>query len=327
MIFRFIDVPQAVPISYYEEAINQLVEKIKMFNGLLGIIQFGNVTTPGISDIDLLAVFENDVACNQNPFEGFPKKYKSLFTHGIDAMSLDFYQLTPNFTFWFNSKLIYGDPLKLTVKLNRTENEEKSLKVQTAVEFLITNYIDLSLQIEYGIIKLRAFLQHLKGLMYDLEFLGIDKGKLFDAIIELRQWIKGWHTFRPSNAHLSEWIFKFYNEYTIFIKQQLVANKVYLPYQKSYFYRKNVVIEPGNFIGYKKNGISLPCFLAILGEKKFYNFQHRLHKWTFTVPITHKSNSKIIIDRFDYFEKMRKYNKIYFQNFDTLTTGFSFNWN
>ena len=52
--------------------------------------------------------------------------------------------------------------------------------------------MDLAIQLEYGIVKLRAFLQHAKGLIYDLDLLDIQSGELRTMITGLRERIVNW---------------------------------------------------------------------------------------------------------------------------------------
>lgn len=324
MELRFIEYPQNARREDYELAFQHLVDRIKTFPGVIGIIRFGNVTTPGISDIDLLTVFENKIICSEDPFLNYPSEYEHLLSHGIDAMSYDFFKQTPDFTFWFNSKCIWGDEKRLTLNTSRTREEEEQLKIQTAHEFLITNFIDLTLQLNYGIVKLRSMMQHVKGLLYDLEFMGVTEGKIYDCVQELRNWIVNWHTSQPDNNYIGKWLVDFYKNFSEFIIPVLEKNPVYVPQRDSYFYARNIFIKPGNTVKAERRGIAFPNSFSFLG-KKYYNLQHRFNNWTFYFPLRHSHSCALVERRFEYFNSMKNYNLKHFPNFSHLTTGFSVN--
>ncbi len=321
MGLKFIDLPGAAEPKDYEEAVGSLVRRIREFPGVIGIIRFGSLMSPGISDIDLLVVFEDDTRCDLKPLERFPPGYAHLLSHGVDAMSWSFYRDTPNYTFWFNSKCIWGDAERLHIKPARSRDEEEALKIQTAIEYVITNYIDLTLQVSYGIIKLRAMLQHLKGLAYDLEFLDITSGPLHEAVAKLRVWMARWQERKPAVAELSEWIRSFYGIFTAFVKEQTAMHPVYVPLRASYSYTRNVELIPGASAEWRRSGLPLPGALFFLG-RRYYNLQHRLNRWTFTFPMKHQA-PEIVEKRFEYFRNMKRYNVHHFPGFSHLTTGFS----
>ena len=63
----FIDYPKFVPRAEYDKAIDRMVEKLKKIQGIVSVYQIGSINDPGISDIDLVAVFEDKISCNIDP--------------------------------------------------------------------------------------------------------------------------------------------------------------------------------------------------------------------------------------------------------------------
>ncbi|MBK7682631.1 MAG: hypothetical protein IPJ26_09295 [Bacteroidetes bacterium] len=142
---RFIDHPQPTARSLYDEAVLGIIDRNKHLPGLKSIVQFGNITTPGISDIDLLFVFREGNVCQATGLENLPEIHKSLFTHGIMAISDHQYSDNEYYTLWSEHHLVWGEnPSKEERK--RSLEEETILKIQTAVEFLIANFIDIKVQ-------------------------------------------------------------------------------------------------------------------------------------------------------------------------------------
>jgi hypothetical protein len=236
MALRLIDLPQVRQLEEYTNCVDFVVDKINKEKGVLAIYQFGNVTTPGISDIDMLVVFSDDVRCDLDPFESFPPHFNGLFTHGIDAMSESFFRLTDHFALWQNMILMSGTQL-MTVPPLMNKSDLQLLKTQTALEYLVTNYIDLIMQWTYGIFKLRAFLQHAKGLIYDLELLDIQEGVLHDKVIELRSWIKNWHESPPSAEAMIGWLKKFKMVFSDSFQKIFSDKKLFVPPMEKRHYK------------------------------------------------------------------------------------------
>src|SRR5262245_31266401 len=86
MRLKFIDVPQPADRQDYEDAIETISGNLVKTGSVRCVIRFGNITTPGISDIDLMAVFKDDSFCPDDPLNALPYKQRKLFTHNVDAV-------------------------------------------------------------------------------------------------------------------------------------------------------------------------------------------------------------------------------------------------
>ena len=93
---------------------------------------------------------------------------------------------------------------------------QKELKVQIALEYFLRMYINLVMQKEYQVIKIRSLFLHLKALLYDFEFMDIENSIILNLIkdgISLRE---NW--FKDGNTKLVEkWFYDFYEDYEKFI--------------------------------------------------------------------------------------------------------------
>lgn len=316
-MFRFIDFPTPIPLENYHEAIRQVVATNRDLPSLLSIYKFGNITSPGISDLDILFVFENNSICLQNGFEHLNPDLRNIFTHGIMAVSEDFFKEMDQYALWGKKELIHGK--EIICNSTRTASEEDLLKKQTAQEFLLANYVDLQVQITYKTIKIRSFLQHMKGLAYDLEYLGDSSDPLNGPLEIIRHKIIHWFDQNTTTDFIESWIHQFHPMYCDYMNRLFLAEPFLLPLMESYTISSNMELVNGNNVQLKHRGLILPNFFAFLG-KKYFKIQHRLNHFTFTCPI---NDCKIdfLNRRFEFIRKMKEYNRTHLPAFMTNTTS------
>jgi hypothetical protein len=317
---KYINRPVLLERALYEEATQWLVAKISVIPGVKSFYRFGNITIPGISDLDLLIVFENDEECFFTGFEGMPDKYQPLFTHGIMAVSEDHFFKNLHFTLWSDHVLLYGIDLESQKKDIKTTDELAALKIQTAIEFLVANYIDLKIQLTYRTINIRSFLQHMKGIIYDLEYLNITSGPVLNLLMELRHVAQNWFVQTPSIKALDIWVNNFDKVYETFCDEIFRKYPMYLPEMNRYQISRNARIEPAERLSFVHQGLVLPSVFSIFG-KKMIRLQNRFNNFHFGLPITTFAPSPIISQRFEFLKEMKTYNRKYLPGFMTLTTS------
>lgn len=315
---RITDYPTPAPRSLYDEAVQGIIDRNKGLSGLKSIVQFGNITTPGISDLDILFVFKSDHSCLATGLENLPSAHKNLFTHGIMAISEDHYTDNEYYTLWSEHHLVWGENPSET-EPKRSKEEDSILKIQTALEFLIANFIDIKIQKEYKIIKLRALLQHMKGILYDLEYLNDSHSVLHPHLLELKEMIRNWFTQTPTDKILTEWFLSFEKLYDDYVHQVLLKHPLYLPSRDTFPISKNMILQNSSSVNFERKGILLPGFLSTAG-RNYVKLQHRFNQFTISCPITHKA-LPIVKERFDFLVRMKKYNRQYLPNFMTITTS------
>ncbi len=315
---RFIDHPQPAARSLYDEAVQGIIDRNKHLLGLKSIVQFGNITTPGISDIDLLFVFKNKQECLATGLENLPEVHRNLFTHGIMALSENQYTDNEYYTIWSEHHLVWGENPS-NPERKRSHEDETILKIQTAVEFLIANFIDIKIQKEYQIVKLRALLQHMKGILYDLEYLNDSHSILHPHLIDLKEIIRNWFETIPSEKKLIEWFFSFEKLYDKYVDQVLLKHPMYLPSRDVLLISKNMILKNDSHVNFKRNGILLPTFLSFAG-RSYVKLQHRFNQFTISCPLTHQA-APIVKERFEFLVRMKEYNRQYLPNFMTITTS------
>lgn len=317
MKLRYIDRPIPVPASLYAEAVEFIGNHYRNPAEIRAVYRFGNISNPGISDLDILLVFKNDVRSDNNVLDQLPDKFRPLFTHGIMAMKEDHFSLNRLYTIWSDHQLIAGT--ELTVSHIRNQEEEKMLKTQTALEFLAANYIDLKVQLSYGVVKLRALLQHLKGIRYDLEYLEIKSSPLLHMLDELRAWLDNWFIKTPDDGTLSRWLMKWIREYDRFTQEMLSAHNMYLPDGNMLQIAGNQFISSSGLITFNRKGILLPDNLSFL-NRKYFKLQNKLNAFYFTFPYS-ENGPEFIKERFRFLSEMKAYNREYLPSFMTMTSS------
>lgn len=319
MSLQFIDPVKFVPLEIYMQAVDYFVKKYKELRGLKGIIQFGSVGNPGISDLDLLFIFEDGVRCEITGLENLPAEYKYLFTHGIMGISESLFRKNIHQTLGHNYMLKWANGFELgDLDGNRTPEETAALEIQTAMEFLLANQLDLKVQLTYKIVKLRALLQHVKGMLYDLEFLNVKQGELTSEIHELKGWMDAWFDKQVSDSQIEGWLLKFYSTLTDFNQEIFNKYKIYFPKLENYVVARNLRLYNGSSLKLVHNGLILPPVFSFIG-RKYFNLQNRLNFFECTVPMEHENKPQIIKDRFEFLKEMKDYNRKYLPNFMTIT--------
>jgi hypothetical protein len=318
MSFFLIDVPRPVPAECYDEAMRLLIEGLARLEGLVSIIGFGNVSSPGISDVDLLAIFEDGAHASFDAREALPEHLRYVVTHNAAAMCLSHFRQSARFTAWHKHETLWGRDVAGGYRHQLAAEERKALEVQTALEFLVTNYIDLAIQSTYGIIKLRSLLQHVKALKYDLDFLGVASGPVHERVEEMRGWIQHWFSLAPGERPVEAWLQDFLPEYERFMGTVFARDPLFLPRRDAYRIAANATLRPGEAVGRVHTGLVLPSLLGALG-RKFFNLQHRLNRFEFRVPMVHEPRVALLGERFEFFTQMLDYHRRHLGRFITLS--------
>lgn len=304
----------------YYQLYDKVVASLKNNSDVKCICTFGGVNQPGISDIDLLITFKKDSTFSGDIVSNLSTKEKALFTHGIMALSEDHWFQNKAYAMWDNQKLLVGQEPKGDGILV-SESELIALKKQTALEFLFTNYIDLTLQNEYGIIKLRDLLQHTKGITYDLNYLNLTNTSIDLYIAQAKEWITNWHLKQPGNKEITLWFKEFYKAYTSFIQSTFETNKIYLPKSVNRNFSKNISLNESTATNYNRSGIRLPAFVATIGQKRVLKLMNKLNRFEFSMPTTDIAENSILEKRIQFFKEMKMYNQTHFPKLGLLTTS------
>lgn len=311
--------PRSVAVSSYDLAIQRMVGKLRQQDGVLSIFQIGNTNNPGISDIDMLVVFEDATECNLNPLEDLSKSERYLFSHNLYGILKAHFHEAQRFTFFHNYNLLWGDELP-SVQSDLSKEQIQILKTQIALEYLLQMYISMTVKLTYGIFRIVGLLRQVNALRYDLQFLNISSGKLFDLIETLVSWRDYWFKNKPTTQMLKIWIDDSYKELSEFLREILHTTKFYLPRWANFRIARNIMLVQSEYFGYVHKGIILPYFLGWLG-RKYFNIQHRFNGFKFHVPITSQAIPGVIEERLEFLKQMKVQNSIELPHFMSMTTS------
>jgi hypothetical protein len=313
----FTDYPHYVPYEKYENAINRMVDRLSCQPGVIAIFQIGSISNPGISDIDMLAVFEDGTEYKLDPLRDLSKLDRYLFSHGLYGISKTYFHDAQRYTFFHNYSYLWGKE-ELQIADNDLSTEEvQTLKTQTALEYFVKMYVNIVVQHTYGIAKVRVLLLEAKALLHDLQFLNISSGIIFDLIKTVILWRDQWFEKKPNGKSLKKWFSAFYKELSDVLQVIFQSEKFYLQEEANLSIARNITLVPAKRLGYSHGGICLPSMFAGFG-RKYFNLEHRFNNFNFYIPVTHAGCCKIINRRFEFLRTIKDYNNIHLIHYSPL---------
>lgn len=313
---KIIDYPKAHTIEDYKSAIDSHVQEFSKVDGVIAVYQIGGVSTPGISDIDLVVVFEDQYKYDKNPRLINSSTGNYLFTHGLYGASLSHFKESLKFTFFHNHKLLYGETFELKNPIK--DSDQTVLKEQIALEFLIKMYINLIVQKSYRTIKLRSLFLHIKALPYDFEFLNIKPNEILKLIEEGIYLRNNWFTGKISNKDIEIWFKKFFKEYELFLLDLFGEYNLFASSLK-FKIAPNIIICNAQNFGYNRKGLVFPNMFNIL-DKKYFKALNKLNDFKIDVPLRVDA-PELINDYLNYANKVSLYNKEFLPYFMIMTSS------
>lgn len=301
-----VDIPVPVPEAAYGPAVERMVGRLRDLEGVTAIYQVGSVSTPGISDIDMFAVFGNGVRCTWNPLAGLSADERYLFAHSPYAASETDFRALQSCTYFHNYRLLWKSSQHLSGGAVDSDSDE-ALQAQTALEYLLKFYINMTVERCYGIVKVRGLFLHIKALLYDLDFLGIGAGTLRDLLSEAIHWRTQWFSQQVASATLLAWHARFYRELHGFLGEALARTPLYIPSRASLRVARNIEVRRSGELGYVHAGVTLPAMFAGLG-RKYFNIQHRFNRFIFSVPYETDNLPAAVRRRYELIVAVKNYN-------------------
>jgi len=158
--------PEVITEKSYQEAREQIVQSFSEIEDLLAIYEFGKINNPGVSDLDLIFVF-NDSLHNDDVAEIFSSIKLSQFVNNILCGSTlmvisrsDF----SNIMIWDDLVLtrIYGDE----IPINDVSDHDRSRTILQVMDWLPERILSISRQANNNDIPLIRFL----GLLHSLNY-------------------------------------------------------------------------------------------------------------------------------------------------------------
>ena len=315
-MLRFINYPPVLQREDYHELIDVIIDHLSPYKEIKAIYQLGSVRHPGISDLDILCVFENGSQLDLNIHNELPNTAGHILTHGLFGLFEEDVPAILNYSFISDLKLLKGPDV-----LAQYSNEGMSddLKPQLALEYLLKMFITLDIQLLYKTLKVRSFLLEARALIFDLELLGIKEGKLFGLIQDVIKLRGQWYTAPQERLRLEALAKEIHAEMKTFLTSYLDGNAFYLPQAKIRIAR-NTSLQTAKSLATKHEGIILPSFLSFLG-RRFFSVQARVSSHHYFIPYLSAPEGSIIQRRFADLSAITAKHRKQIPNFGALTSS------
>ncbi len=321
MSFSFTDIPLHVSLQSYQQAIERMLDRLKTIPGVVSVYQVGGVSTPGISDIDLFVVFQDKVKTEIDPVKDLQPTDQYLFTHNLFGTSESFVDEVEQYTCFGKYQLLFGKEQSFS-KNNLDQQEDVIVKKQIALEYLVKAYISSVIEHSYHTIKLRNLFLHAKALLIDLSFLGIDSGKLNDAIKNVMNARSRWFEHRLSHANLNDLAHQYHSALREGLKELLMKEKFYLHPESNLQISRNILLKSSESLSVSQEGVLFPKSIVKL-HHKIPKLLNRMNKFVFQFPAQQNSLPEVVAKRHQFISSMVKYQKSHLPNFIPTAYGLS----
>lgn len=183
---RFTNNPRRIPMAVYQKAIRELIEHFQKNSDVLSLYEYGSVSAPGISDLDLILVTKEKL------------KNKFLYPSGpnIDKVAKGTLMVMPE-SFFSNIRLFDEINLKKVfgqeIKLREIDQETIKLRaIASVVDWLPERLIRIIALLHKNPLDVQYALRYLRSFAYSLEntskLIGDERYKEFlDNLHQLRK--------------------------------------------------------------------------------------------------------------------------------------------
>jgi len=315
---RLINLPIRKAPEEYVKAVGTVSGRIAGFTGVLAVYQLGSIGNPGISDIDLLAIFEEGINCRKDPLEGLDRDSRYFFTHNVFGLSRQFIPDYFRFILPGRFSLVTGEPV---LENHGMGGSDAAVRIQVALEFLVANYIARSVEQETGLVSVRNFLLSVKAMKMDLELLQKTGGSLRELIGEVIRMRNTWfdHSFNP--AEFMRVFHAVTESLKISVKEFLREFPFYLSGREAIRYGRNIILTRSRDTGYDKKGLFISPFLLPAGYVRKWN--KLANRFSFRLPYRDPREHPVLAERYERLKRMVDYNREKIPFFQPLVNNIS----
>ena len=319
MKYNLINFPVYYDRDKYQTAIDKAVEIISGEKSVKTIYNFGKIRNPGISDADILVVFEDNQSCNLNLLAQIGGNNRYYFTHTQLGMPESMLQQIYKYQLHVSLDLIYGQAVSFH-KVNHTDEERLLLQKQIALEYMVNACLK-NYRIRYdGTIKVRSLLLEAFAIRHDLKWLGITSGKLFDLIEQVVLWRNTWFENKPSNNEIVNWFENYCVELEESLKNIFSTYQFFIP-KESLRYRDARILQSQKFF---VSPLQFPSFiykfLPVLPQKFI---KKKVNMYNMYIPCKVAEPESFLAQRFSFLKECDSYNKKQLPHFYPFTTVMS----
>jgi hypothetical protein len=299
---NLIDLPRPCEKQLYFSTVDKVVTTLSTHAYVDAIYQVGDVRHPGISDIDLLLVVRDDAQTREDPLERLSVAERYLFTHSCFIVPLSLAPDLARHVLLSGYRRLYGTEWSWT----SDPVTARPLEVQTALEFLAKNLVDLYVQLTYGMLKVRVFLQHLKGVKVDLALLGIEGGQLAVVLEHATELIDEWFARRDLKRQVAQTAIELLPLLRLALAEATTRETLFAPFGAAIPFTRNILLNRGPGVDLTHRGVRLPRIPGVEPRRQF-NAHHRFNRFGFRLPITAAQAGSYHASRFDFLSRAKTF--------------------
>lgn len=323
MAYRYTQQPRQLSPADHEAALARMTERLKGLTGVRAIYQIGGVSTPGISDLDMVVVFDDGAVCRDDPRAGISADDRYLFAHEIYGTTVGAFRRVGEFSSFHGYRLVHGEELLAAAAHGQPAGgaDHKVLERQIALEFLVKMYLNLIVQRAYGAIKVRGLFLHARALQYDMEFLDVKSGVLVDLIQRFIDIRSTWFRSPLPVAEIGPLADELFRALVRFLDDDAFRqHRMYMPARDEYRVGPMIWLEQGAVLAHRRNGTLLPRVLGAWGER-YFSLQNRLNRFIVTVPFATSGLPPVLARRFDFIAEMQACKRDSLPHFAVMTSS------
>ncbi|MBK7855146.1 MAG: hypothetical protein IPJ79_09765 [Bacteroidetes bacterium] len=313
----FIDPPVFYPRENYYAAIDSVLQKLKNNTDIISLYQIGSVSVPGISDIDLVAVYNNEYSTNYNPIANLTNEERYFFVHSLFGASRQDFKSLNEFLIQVNYNHVYGE--KIEQAIGEKLSDVKELKEQIAIEYLLKNFISIYRQKVAGIVKLRSLLLEANALKYDFDLLDVKDGRIVELVFELVDWRMKWFDKKPTEKKMEQWFKEYFTALYHFLSGIFEEHKLYSMNNFPVTLMRRCTIEKGTGFKYSSMGIPVNALFFINSAKRL-RLSQKINTYKFSLPCKQTANNTPLFKRFAAMKEIQSYNLKHIPYFQAMTS-------
>jgi hypothetical protein len=304
--FRLIDLPRACDRQLYSRTLEKVVTALSQHPFVHSIYQIGSVRHPGISDIDLLVIVDDAAQSRVSPLGTLTAEERYLFTHSCFLVPESLASELTAYSPLHGLHHLYGTTRSWDSEADSAITT--AVRQQTAKEFLVKNLLDLYVQVEYGIVKVRVLLQHVKGLRLDLDLLQIPDGDLHALVERAIDVIDGWFQIRDVDVEpcVAELALELLPSLRRTVDAATQRAPLYAPSGCPLFIARNMVLDSGPAVELRRRGFGLPRIFR-LEDRRHFNAHHRVNRFRIRVPVSTAPAGSYEAQRFHFFRHAKSF--------------------
>lgn len=306
MKYLYTDWPMAVSHDVYMTSIRKMASLMMDTGMVRGVYQVGSVGAPGISDVDLIVIFNENTRTDINPVKGleFPDNY--LFVHRLFGTTAGYALQLEKFVFFSNYIHLAGEKFNFSEQ-NLNEQESRTVKRQVALEYLIKAWLSISISVEMKLVKVRGLLLHAKGILHDIRFLEMENTRLEKCIHQFVKARDHWFVNPLTSGELDVLVDEYRAALYEIILNGIEKYGFFIPREASLKISRRIRIKKGTTLSLLRKGFRFPVPPGSAGSK-VRKLNNVLNSFELTIPYSDKDIPAVLQERYKLMETAFRYN-------------------